>query len=900
MFVHNLASPEWVTIKCTENYLDHFVCVKDRRVKEIPKLWSEMSNMSCSSEKIKYKKNCFYAHWHLCSKNSVRKTNITRRQNMQLYPLGNISQLNFITSSAKLSPICSEFRNSHYVFLFNKFSVKYNRTPLRDLDNCQGYWIYFGFATPSIPGCNTFQCKNGVFISAQNVWNGLPDCKDKSDEIECGHNISCLLLRKLVLLRKHEPQEKNLKKHHHQSDVVIQKYSLTDCGDECEDEPSMHSLLNNTVHRCEDPQTLPCGQGYSKCYRICDICIYRLNRVGQIIPCRNGGHLENCVEFECNAMFKCSKYYCIPWKYVCDEKWDCPEGLEESSTCSSTNCQQMFKCTGRNYICLHFKSLCDKIQDCPDGDDEYLCEMNSFTCHIGCQCISHNIVCLSANFSSLNKLNLVIVYAIMIIESAFSESATILMPHAKYSSLIDLEMRMSCGLVSGKELQMLKVYLNFLPVIEKHCFKGSPNLSNIQLGSNNIYRLESEAFNNLRNLKYLNLSDNLLHTFPENVFNIYGQLNIVSLYENKLDHMKVTAFHAVFIGMLETRDFRLCCLTSAATKCHAPPPWYISCTNLLATETLRGLFVVISLCIILFNVTSLIVFFLQTSNSATKIIPVSINFSEIMCGIYLFIIWISDVMHKDMFVLQEEKWRTSVVCHIASGVFLYFTIADPVFLCFLSLSRLMVIYNPFDSLFKTNTFNFRSVLFIFVLLLIASFSTCLAIYFLQEAIPTGLCLYFVDPEKSTLSTIVLTCLITSIQLCAAGAICAAHHFLMKEVQKSGNLRVSKSSGTLPLQLILISFSNILCWIPTNFVFLFSLCVSQYPSELIIWTAVVIVPLNSIVNPLVFISTSLRSVKRQWKKNTLLRTKRRQNLSVEPWCHSDVPTCSLLDSEIQNL
>ena len=47
------------------------------------------------------------------------------------------------------------------------------------------------------------------------------------------------------------------------------------------------------------------------------------------MPCRNGGHLENCEKFECNVMFKCPNYYCVPWTYVCDGKWDCPYAEDE-------------------------------------------------------------------------------------------------------------------------------------------------------------------------------------------------------------------------------------------------------------------------------------------------------------------------------------------------------------------------------------------------------------------------------------------------------------------------------------------------------------------------------------------------------------------------------------------
>ena len=72
-------------------------------------------------------------------------------------------------------------------------------------------------------------------------------------------------------------------------------------------------------------------------FTVSDICTYNMNESSILFPCTNGEHLEMCEAFECNMMFKCPKHYCIPWNYVCDGKWDCPEGYDEiiNSTCNT-------------------------------------------------------------------------------------------------------------------------------------------------------------------------------------------------------------------------------------------------------------------------------------------------------------------------------------------------------------------------------------------------------------------------------------------------------------------------------------------------------------------------------------------------------------------------------------
>ena len=126
---------------------------------------------------------------------------------------------------------------------------------------------------------------------------------------------------------------------------------VADCGPDAEDEPILKSLLTlNTYYPCIKPDMIPCREGHSKCYVFTDICAYKLSRVYKyIIPCRNGKHLQNCTMFECNMMFKCIKSYCILWTFVCDGKWDCPEGDGEilSGMCGKDLfCNKMYKCKG--------------------------------------------------------------------------------------------------------------------------------------------------------------------------------------------------------------------------------------------------------------------------------------------------------------------------------------------------------------------------------------------------------------------------------------------------------------------------------------------------------------------------------------------------------------------------
>ncbi len=116
-------------------------------------------------------------------------------------------------------------------------------------------------------------------------------------------------------------------------------------------------------------------------------CVYEPNECGLPEGINKEEHFLSCESYNCtNRYFACPYYYCLPWRFVCNGRWECPGGTDEM-LCERTECPGMFKCKDST-ICISVESMCDTVIDCHFGDDEHFCLKNydSYSCPPKCAC----------------------------------------------------------------------------------------------------------------------------------------------------------------------------------------------------------------------------------------------------------------------------------------------------------------------------------------------------------------------------------------------------------------------------------------------------------------------------------------------------------------------------------
>ena len=376
MLLINLAGPEWVSVECHQKIIGDIMCMVPRNV-------NVNANISQDKKLVIFKNPCisiignYYSFsWGFVTDKSVLRNS---KPNIQKSPLVAMEHL--------VKTVNTEFPPFHSFFNF----IIYCKISRR--------WVSQNITVPNkglhilmLPGSNyinygnVFECGQGILIAYAYVCDGKKDCPGDISFDE----MICICKKKFVLSRKCKyVMSKEVIKHcslfyltlkdgtcHLYGLVKIHSSLKINHAITCKSDSAISLMLNNSMiidclssrheekqivfrknpnKSCQEYGQLPCKGSHMECYSITEIYIYRLDKNNFLIACNTGEHVANCRLIQCNMKFKCPRYYCIPWSYVCDGKWDCPGGndeLKELKCGTDGNCSSMFKCIVKSVFML--------------------------------------------------------------------------------------------------------------------------------------------------------------------------------------------------------------------------------------------------------------------------------------------------------------------------------------------------------------------------------------------------------------------------------------------------------------------------------------------------------------------------------------------------------------------
>ncbi len=883
MVLNNLAEPMWVLLNCATKVAKTVYCFMEHRGKGKLEEYTIPGIFVCPQSSLKQNKECLTFVWG----NIFLQIKKYQPFSMKVFRflLDAVSEEFPPVLSADLSHAITYKRCS------DTYKLKYHPVVPK---SSKALMMETKSSKKGVKGGNLFHCENKTYILTEFVCDGIEDCPGRAyDEVGCECNQAkrysskckylsdksgkqscssfymstpsghCHLFRSKAK-EMDDTQQKQLKGEKNNVSCSEHKaeFDLLQSWEEYQTK-TRHTLV------CTSTGKLLCSPKELTCYLPSTICIFKLSTDGFLEPCQSGGHIQNCTEIQCNMKYKCPRYYCIPWGYVCDNKWDCPMGEDEQARkCGKyQTCLYLFKCRAIKR-CVHFGDICNGQIDCPLEDDEQFCSLHERSCPSHCECLLFSIKCENVTFNTgLNLPHQVLwmKYALFNISSTYFVFDGAVLVSVRNSDLVDV---CQAGF-NVQSLVSLDTSSNKIRSIGDDCFQHSVNLKIILFPDNLIHEIGHNSFSNLPGLLLLNFTGNFLSALTNALFSGLSSVSILSLNGTHLTHIDAQALKGLHLYILETHDTFLCCLISEDSYCSAKVPWFESCTGLMPTKATKFSLYCICLVVLFMSTFSIIVQRYIFVNKLEKIraygiIVGAMNTCDITGAVPLLGLCIADLLYKDNFGIYARQWKSGVVCYFLFGITLLFNILSPLLIFFLAVSRLMIVLHPVDTKFKVTSFVLKCVSR--TVIFAALFACCLAfiMWMLTDEISIFLCSPFIDLTNSVIFVSIVTWFIVIMQTGISICILVVYIYLIRFLKishQSLQEATSKKQSYLVLiiQTLIVNGSNMACWIPPGVVYILSIFLKRHPVRMLIWVTVAVAPVNSIVNPAVFVVTNIRTI-----------------------------------------
>ncbi|KAL5238117.1 hypothetical protein ACI65C_005527, partial [Semiaphis heraclei] len=328
------------------------------------------------------------------------------------------------------------------------------------------------------------------------------------------------------------------------------------------------------------------------------------------------------------------------------------------------------------------------------------------------------------------------------------------------------------------------------------------------------------------------------------------------------------------------KEFHYCVLYAPHVKfCSPNTDGLSSSLNLLPSSTFRWFLWMVTVLTLIFNALVLYGRMFSTfgdENKAINFVIRNLAVADLFMVIYLTVIGYHDQMYRNEYYLYAHKWESSNLCTVIGIMAVISSEVSMLILVFLSLERFLLIAVPYSGY---HVLKLKTAVYCMVSIWVVGISISIAPLILWKHSSkfygsNGLCypLYIEDPFVSgwQYSAFMFLGLHTTSLLLMS----VLYALMFKSVRKTRHAaHISAGDFDFAVRFFFIVLANILCWLPIIVLKLVALRKYHVSSKMYVWLIIFVVPINALVNPLLYTFTTPKYITAVTSKNIFKMTYR---------------------------
>ncbi|XP_061196141.1 uncharacterized protein LOC133204431 [Saccostrea echinata] len=433
-------------------------------------------------------------------------------------------------------------------------------------------------------------------------------------------------------------------------------------------------------------------------------------------------------------------------------------------------------------------------------------------------------------------------------------------------------------------LQTLNLAFNKIHTINRMAFENMVSLTKLNLTGNQLRKLSPARFVALVKLQILDLSDNDITILESNAFRRLEEVKYLYINRNKLSVSRTMFQGLCNLEWIWTDSYIICCakpLSVDPSKCISPRDRISTCEQLISVGFLAQVIWYVALFSLIGNL--YVIYYRMRStnngrNNAHGILVLNLSFSDLLMGVYLFIIAVADMKYRNNYGFNDSQWRSSNICTVAGLLATVSSEASVIFVFLITLERLLALKYPFSTEFlrKRKHKFVISVMVWLMTILLAAFPISVYPDFYSRS---TVCISLPLTAEKVAGWEYATFVFIGLNLIIFIAIVIGQILIFVEVKVIGGALQQdnrKREIAVLKSLSYVVLSDMCCWIPIILIGIMAYGGMDISFDVYAWVVVLVLPLNSALNPFIYTFIVIYRQKQESQRGQNISMDERQN------------------------